>query len=396
MKGTGVNMGKLKQNIIFTVMLCLSLTLLFSGMKAYARTSVSVEGELELGAVSIDLAVIHDKTGPVLPGQRIACSPIITNIGYECYIRSSYDLGEFEKYIIPENFREDWVKCDDGYWYYTRPVNTNESVPFFSILKVSPDMPDDKSSATISVITTADAVQSKNFTPDFSSASPWSGIKTEVFSRTGEFAVSGTAEGLSALKIVYESTAEKLVANRDDFFNDIPVLMPGDSFTQNAVLQNTHDKKIDLYFYSESDLSDDLLKKMQLTISSSGKGVVYEGPLSADKLFGLQNALLLSEVPPSKNMDISFTISVPADLKNSYTLRNSSIKWVFTTDINKTIITPVPSSSGTSNPSPVRTGDGSMTGAYLMLLGSALLTLTLIKYIRSKNAKKVIAHDEGR
>ena len=95
-------------------------------------------------------------------------------------------------------------------------------------------------------------------------------------------------------------------------------------------------------------------------------------------------------------MDISFTISVPADLKNSYTLRNSSIKWVFTTDINKTIITPVPASSGTSNPSPVRTGDESMTGAYLMLLGSALLTLTLIMFIRSKKAKKVIDHDERR
>ncbi|MFR3808776.1 MAG: hypothetical protein ACLTX3_07460 [Lachnospiraceae bacterium] len=64
---------------------------------------------------------------------------------------------------------------------------------------------------------TADAVQIKNFTPDFDSDDPWFGTVIEK-SITDEYIIPGEKHDL--FSVSYEGGAEGLVKVGDDFFSN--------------------------------------------------------------------------------------------------------------------------------------------------------------------------------
>lgn len=368
-------MKVLNKNIFIVIMFAASLSLFFFGMNVYARSSASVSGRLETGVVELELSAEKEDAGPVLPGQTIAYIPKITNKGNECYIRAKYDFGVFSKYAEALGFADGWKQANDGFWYYTGSLRTDESIDFFKEIRISPDLPEETSGCSVSVDVTAQAVQKKNFEPDFTGSRPWGGLEIEKYTKSEKYRIiEGTAEAMP-LSISYEADADKLISNSSRFLEDLPILLPGDVYISSIILKNTYGSPIDLYFFSEADQKDALLKNTDLKITSSDRGTVYEGKLIADKINGAGRAVLLSSVNKGKDEQITFTLSVPKELKNEFTLWKSPVKWTFTTDVTKrSEPSPTPVPSKISVP---KTGDNTETGFYCMLFGAAAFIMTL-------------------
>ena len=76
-----------------------------------------------------------------------------------------------------------WLYCsEDGYFYYKNILSDDDDpVVLFTKVNIPSGMGNEWSKEELSIDVTADAIQSKNFTPDFSDSSknPWPGITVE-------------------------------------------------------------------------------------------------------------------------------------------------------------------------------------------------------------------------
>lgn len=74
-----------------------------------------------------------------------------------------------------------WVKKSDGYYYYTDILKTGESTDLFKGIQIPANFPQEAEGSAFHLDISVDAIQSQNFTPDFSSGMPWgTGRNSEV------------------------------------------------------------------------------------------------------------------------------------------------------------------------------------------------------------------------
>ena len=139
--------------------------------------------------------------------------------------------------------------------------------------------------------------------------------------------------------VEYRGGAEGLVSAPDDFFLDFGELMPGDTREDSAVIFNSTSDEVEFFFKTEpllrSEFSDDadysLLNKINLKISfksanSSNVTTIYDGNLGAESL---SDFISLGTFSKDSGGELIFSINVPSDLKNCFTLANTKVKWVF-------------------------------------------------------------------
>ena len=225
------------------------------------------------------------------------------------------------------------MKAEDGYYYYTNIVKNNEEVDFFKGLIIPNDFVQEAEGSEFSLKVDVDAIQSKNFNPDFNAKEPWGAIEILECEKEGEYDISTfkTIDNQS-LEIIYQNTKE-LITNEDDFFTNFPVLLPGDIYSDSVTINNNSSSNdIDLYFRTETVDDSELLEKITLKITkviNEKEEVIYEGPLKANSLN--ENLLLGKINKTTKNCKFNFTISVPTELNNQYTILSSKVKWIFST-----------------------------------------------------------------
>lgn len=139
------------------------------------------------------------------------------------------------------------------------------------------------------------------------------------------------------LEVEYLGETEKFFKTSDDFFVNITNVLPGDVVTDTAILKNSSNEKIKLYFKTEQiakeeyvlDEDYDLLEKMQLTIKvrqNNNEQNVYEGPLAASDFSEFQS---IGIYKPNEHAEFVFTISVPKELDNAYNMTSTKVKWIF-------------------------------------------------------------------
>lgn len=145
--------------------------------------------------------------------------------------------------------------------------------------------------------------------------------------------------------VEYLGEAEGLITTPSDFFLEFGELLPGDEKTDIAYIQNKTNDKIEVFFKTEPLTQDEyydeidysLLEKIKLKITlkptqNSEEQLLYEGNLGAELM---NEYISLGEYNKGYDGEFIFKIEVPTDLKNSYTLSTTKVKWVFAVEKDK-------------------------------------------------------------
>lgn len=168
---------------------------LMGGILAINASSISALSISKIGIIDIELSTytINDNNIEVkLEDNYNISSDILSYISKveneknsgDCYIRLKVTLNqeENEKMLVEEdieNLNSDFVYSNDGYFYYKKILKNQETVTAFDGIKLSEDV---LSSETLEVKVEAEAIQAKNFTPDFTNLTtegPWKGITSK-------------------------------------------------------------------------------------------------------------------------------------------------------------------------------------------------------------------------
>lgn len=356
-----------------------------------AKQAVEVINFFETGIVDIDITEyqflegkeeVWEDNPTVLPGDIISKNPRIYNRGVDCYVRVKVyfnDIKEIdESYLLGIN--DQWKKADDGYLYYTEVLKSGEEADVFKGLQIPQELSDEMAEKSFSIEIEADAIQSKNFIPDFHSATPWGSIEIEKCEKEGQYDIRTLKKSdKQTFVIEYQDDIGKLIKNADDFFMNFPYLMPGDCYRDFIEISNESDNKdLKIYFRNEVIENSELLEKIILRITTEINGEqkeLYEGFLKGAQL---STDDFLGVIPRGAKGKFHFEIEVPGELNNKFTILNSHIKWIFSTK---------PISEGEDNSAekdvltgnPVKTGDASLPVLYVSIIVISGIAVVMVK-----------------
>ena len=237
-----------------------------------------------------------------------------------------YELND----LYLNGISDDWVKAGDGYFYYKNIVKTGETVRFFDSVSFPTEWTEEFSGLTCGLDVTSEAVQSANFTPDFTAEKPWGDTEIELCVHENDGTVTSKTQNKTQMTVSLDATAAQLVTDAKDFFSNFDELMPGDTVSDTLHIRNQNDHDAEIFFHTETpaDLTNDqkdLLKNLQLTIQVNGKQV-YEGDLES---VGLNKKISLGTYAKNAEGTIDFSIHMPKEDKNIYAVRDTKVTWVF-------------------------------------------------------------------
>ena len=176
-----------------------------SGIIAYFTDTTTVTNHAQMGIVDIDLKeytmnsegkkVEWQDLVNVVPGDVLSKIAEIECVdgAADCYVRAKVEiscedeaLAETAQMLTIDDVNintEDWYYCEnDGYFYY-KQILTDDSDPIvlFSEVTIPTTLDNKWSLEKVAIEVTAEAIQSRNFTPDFATGSkePWPGISTD-------------------------------------------------------------------------------------------------------------------------------------------------------------------------------------------------------------------------
>lgn len=314
----------------------------FSGAYASFSDFVTVKNRIVTGDVNISLKEYQKKNGKeteykgsviVLPGDFISKIPRITNKGLPCWIRTKITLqnsnikedGLKEEYI--HGITKDWKKIGE-YYYYTKILDMKKSVDFFTGITIPESWTEAHSGQELKISIQTDAIQAANFTPDFYAMSPWGNQKIEKCVHETNGSVQCELENVK-LSVKFSGDAQKLIAVPNDFFRNFGEIMPGDVKKDTITISNTDKKEVEILFYTgipnQTKEQMKLLEKLSLSVSLNGKNL-YKGNLKASSL---GTPVSLGKFGTNVKGTLEFSISAPADLKNTDALRDASVNWTF-------------------------------------------------------------------
>ena len=410
----------------------IALTTFCGNLYAKHSDSVSVTNTIRTGDVNIRIDEYElkdgkesDYEGPVnvLPGDVVSKIPRITCLAEPCWVRARISFGSsdeekdgFSEQCIEGIDEKLWKKAGE-YYYCLSPLARGEHADLFRTVTIPKEWDDSHTGQKLSVTIRADAIQAVSFEPDFESMSPWGNQEIELCVHEAGGEEEGRTQHIKN-SVEYSGSAGKLVAAPDDFFGNLSCLMPGDSVGDSVEINNTTDKKAELFFLAgyekQSREQVELLSALQIQIKYAGKEI-YKGSLTQDSL---NKGVSLGEFAPGDGGKMDFIITMPSSLNNAYARRDAAVKWIFRVSDDEMPITevsaapsPVPSvpvsytggitygstgsggstpasagghsTAGTTVSAPVKTGDDTAAGVYLMLS-----ELSLIGAILAVNIKR--------
>lgn len=341
---------KSKIRILGAVLCFLISALSFSYSVMYCLPTVEFNNAFSTSVVDIHLTEYQtDENGKeseydnsiakvVLPGDVISQTPRITNDAEDCYIRVKLVLaGGNEDWALSEEclngIGTEWIKNQDGYYYYNQVLPSGESVDFYKSVMFPTDFPESVQGKELSLEVKVEAIQSANFEPDWDSSEPWGDVEIVQCENKGQYdlAVLKQSEDQSNFSAVYYGGAEAFVTNHENIFQNFNGMMPGDERSSVLDLSNSSDKEINIYFQQQlvEDLS--IYDVAGLTISMNENGndrVLYDGTI-ADCSGGTDPFITLK---PGEAASMKYTIRLPKDADNTQSLQNCKIKWIFSTE----------------------------------------------------------------
>ncbi len=301
----------------------------------YALTIQNTSTAINTGIVDIEIKnymldntnneVEFEDSGVLMPGVTTSYIPKIINWGKDCFLRIKIDYINsninFEDYVI--GFSNRFTKNGE-YYYYDGVVNSGEIIKLFDAITIPSNALDLATDKELKIKIYAEAIQERNFVPNYSSNTPWGDV---VPTANAQDSINIDIDDEMTIIIKYQDASENDIQVKDDFLDRLKDLMPGDNFSDSIVIKNNNNEKTKYYLEigteEKSELARKLLEQIQLTITSENGNAVYNGKLLLD------NKLILKELEPGQTDKFEFRISVPKELSNEYTKLNPNLILVF-------------------------------------------------------------------
>lgn len=294
----------------------------------------------------------------VQPGQTVTKIVDVRNVANDCWIRIKVDFESDEGMTGVDDSMlhladEHWI-YRGGYYYYTLPVYHGDTVQFIDTVHVPEDWDSSYSGKEFRIIVTSDAVQIRNFTPQFDTEDPWFG--TVIEQCVHDEYEDTSYQTSDAFSVSFEGGAEGLVRVGDDFFSNWAEMMPGDTWEDKCEVRNNYNQNVKIYFYTETIAEDILIDNLILTIKNGDK-VIYQGPLS-----GTVRPIELGNFAPGTGTTMTYSLYVPWQLNNAYALTDTKTKWIWYCKLtgSPTPVNPTPGDNP-SGPTPVTPTPGGST-----------------------------------
>lgn len=105
-----------------------------------------------------------------------------------------------------------------------------------------------------------------------------------------------------------------------------------------VTISNKYAQSVKIYFRTDTIADDNLLQKLHLKIACDGQ-TLYDGSMAGE----ITNKVLLGDFAQGSSKDLTYTLTVPAELDNQYAMNKTKTKWIFTAELpetpNKTVAT---------------------------------------------------------
>lgn len=190
---------KKKTMLIAALVICLAIAA--TGTLAYYTAEGKAHNVITSGGVNIE--VVEKTTGEdgtlvdfpkdgikgVMPGSSVTKIVRIDNKGSsEAWVRVKVDskivgadgkelslvIGENERPVIKYTVLEGWIKGDDGYWYYNKPVAPGgQTAELFKSVDFDSAMGNEYQNCTANIVISAQAVQTANNGETVMEATGW-------------------------------------------------------------------------------------------------------------------------------------------------------------------------------------------------------------------------------
>ena len=345
----------------------------------YAVTNQVTNGIISTDIVDIELTsfemnenneeIEYETTRHVIPGEEISITPKVYNHGMDCYLRIKVkyinENLDFMNYVT--GFSEKFTKYGD-YYYYSDILQSDESIKIFETIKIPEEIRTMTDSDRIKLEIVAEAIQGRNFEPDYTLADPWKNIKpSKTINNT--YCID---EDSSHILINYEDNTDKSVFVSDNFFVDARKLVPGDEYTDSIKIKNNNAEKAKYYIKMNTDGNNikerKLLESLKLIITKDNGDVIYDGN------FIINEKILLGEYSLGEEENIYFKVKVPFELDNQYENLNSKLLIIFFGEYN--------GNESKQDSNTIKTGDSIDFPVITFLISAIGLIIVMILFYR--------------
>ena len=276
--------------------------------------------------------ITTDSDGALLgPNSNINRTMEVSNLADNCWVRAkvkitSDDLDQEHLDSMEINMPDkNWNLCKDGWYYYTKPLKPHTNTILYDNIHLPSSWGNEVANKSFLISVDANAIQEKNFTPDFNSEDPWKTAEIQDTVRTlkGNTYDEEVSAEKGFLKIVYENDAEQYVKVSKNFGDDIGTMMPGDTITKSIDLVNNSNHPEAIYFRTENPMNDDLAKIIKVTLKMNDT-VLYYG-----SLYDLTKNREIVNLDRGRSEELFITIEFPSEMDNQYENLNISTIWYF-------------------------------------------------------------------
>lgn len=286
---------------------------------AFAFNQTSLKNIVKTQGIDIKVTSNTDEDKLYGAGSTLRYEPVIENRAMSCYVRFKLNLSN--ALLNEDSFvglTDDFVKRGD-YFYYTKPLDNKQSITTFNSFKMPADI-DNEDKEEIKIIKTVDAIQSKNFTPDFNSENPWGNVEVISSNFDGSNYINEVIV-VKPINLTINSDKQITLTNKDILnFN----LAPGDVITNSIDIRSDNEKEVNVEFKAKGEESE-LLKNINLKLYLDDKKI-YDGDLVTENL---QNYTKLVNLKCGEKTSLKYEMSIPENLNNKYQDKESNFEWKF-------------------------------------------------------------------